>query len=175
MLPRRRRRALGPVDRTGSRGRPQREGRLPIAIVGMAAQFGPIGAGWSFENHILGESPTAEPVAPPNWWGIPGTNWYRRAGWDARSFRGHYIDSVEFRVDQFRIPPRELSEMLPQQSLMLDVAARALRDANWQSSAGTADRHSHRRRARSEYDQLSLALVVARAGARLESEHSVWT
>ena len=36
-----------------------------------------------------------------------------------------------FRVDQFRIPPKELGEMLPQQSLMLRVAAEAIRDARW--------------------------------------------
>ncbi len=111
----------------------ERDDYLPIAIVGMAAQFGPIGPGPSFQDHVLGGRPSAEPTAPRNWWGIPDTEWYRQAGWDRRSFRGYYLDSLEFRVDQFRIPPRELVEMLPQQSLMLDVAARALRDARWQS------------------------------------------
>ena len=46
-------------------------------------------------------------------------------------FLGFFIEQLEFRVDQFRIPPRELGEMLPQQSLMLRVAAEALADARW--------------------------------------------
>ena len=48
-----------------------------------------------------------------------------------RRFDGFFIDELEFRVDQFRIPPRELGEMLPQQSLMLRVAAEAIEDARW--------------------------------------------
>jgi PfaB family protein len=107
--------------------------RAPIAIVGIAAQFGPIGPGRSFQNHVLGGRPQVDPSAPPNWWGIPDTQWFRQAGWDRHWFPGYYLDSLQFRVDQFRIPPRELVEILPQQSLMLDVAAQALRDARWQS------------------------------------------
>ena len=44
---------------------------------------------------------------------------------------GYYLDSFRLRVDRFRIPPRELEEMLPQQSLMLKVAALAIEDARW--------------------------------------------
>ncbi len=119
--------------RDAGRRHAERDDDLPIAIVGMAAQFGPIGPGRSFQDHVLGGRRIAEPAAPPNWWGIPDSEWYRQAGWDEHPFRGYYLDSLEFRVDQFRIPPRELVEMLPQQSLMLDVAAHALRDARWQS------------------------------------------
>src|SRR5207245_97414 len=41
-------------------------------------------------------------------------------------FAGFYLDEVSAPADRFRIPPRELEEMLPQQLLMLQVAARAL-------------------------------------------------
>src|SRR5262249_6003994 len=34
-------------------------------------------------------------------------------------------------LDQFRIPPKELGEMMPQQLLMLRVAAESIRDARW--------------------------------------------
>src|SRR5207249_2334313 len=34
-------------------------------------------------------------------------------------------------ADRFRIPPKELEEMLPQQLLMLMVAAEAIADAHW--------------------------------------------
>ena len=45
--------------------------------------------------------------------------------------RGPDLTSMEFRLDEFRIPPTELAEMLPQQSLMLRVAAAAIRDSGW--------------------------------------------
>ena len=41
------------------------------------------------------------------------------------------IRSLDLPVGRFRIPPKELGEMLPQQSLMLRVAAEALEDAAW--------------------------------------------
>jgi len=53
--------------------------------------------------------------------------------------KGHYLDKLQVRADRFRIPPKELKEMLPQQLLMLQVALDAWDDANishdenWQS------------------------------------------
>jgi PfaB family protein len=100
-----------------------------VAIVGMAARFGPIGELSSLAEHVLGEKPSIEPSTPSNWWGASDADWFRRAGWSDAAFPGYYLDSLEVRVDQFRIPPKELAEILPQQSLMLDVAARAVEDA----------------------------------------------
>ena len=71
------------------------------------------------------------PARPRNWWGIPETPWFRSMNHDERELVGFFIEQLEFRVDQFRIPPRELAEMLPQQSLMLKVAAEAISDARW--------------------------------------------
>ena len=64
------------------------------------------------------------------------TGWQRGHRRDERSFPGYYIDSLEFRVDQFRIPPKELGEMMPQQTLMLRVAAESIHDACWDRSLG---------------------------------------
>src|SRR5262249_23248112 len=50
---------------------------------------------------------------------------------ECRSVPGYYLTSLEFRLGEFRIPPKELGEMLPQQSLMLRVAAESIRDAGW--------------------------------------------
>ena len=80
---------------------------------------------------------TAELVGRP-----PETAWYRRQGWGDDSFPGFYLDSLEFRVGQFRIPPKELGEMLPQQSLMLRVAAEAIRDAGWDARTRRFERAS---------------------------------
>jgi len=46
------------------------------------------------------------------------------------------VDELRVRLGRFRIPPRELEEMLLQQSLMLQVAADALDDAKWSPEAG---------------------------------------
>ena len=70
------------------------------------------------------------------WWGVPQTAWHRDRHPDAQAFRGYYLDSFRLRVDRFRIPPRELEEMLPQQSLMLKVAAEAIADAGWDRALG---------------------------------------
>ena len=103
-----------------------RSGRAPIAIVGMSAHFGPFEGRRAFQERVLGARETVAAAKPQNWWGIPETQWYRRQGWDDRSFPGYFIESLQFRVDQFRIPPKELGEMLPQQSLMLRVATEAV-------------------------------------------------
>ena len=47
------------------------------------------------------------------------------------SLSGYYLNDIELRLGQFRIPPIELREMLPQQSLMLKVAFEAVQDARW--------------------------------------------
>ncbi len=41
------------------------------------------------------------------------------------------LGSLEIPIGRFRIPPRELAEMLPQQSLMLCVASDAIESAGW--------------------------------------------
>ena len=83
-------------------------GAPPIAIVGISAQIGPIAGKDAIQELVSGD---------------PGTR--------DESSSVDRLSSLEFRVDQFRIPPKELSEMLPQQSLMLRVAAEAIRDAGW--------------------------------------------
>ena len=93
---------------------------------------------------------------------------FRRQGWDGRAFPGYYIDSLEFGIDQFRIPPKELGEMLPQQSLMLRVAAEAIGDARWDAQHGAPNRRLDRHRARPEHDQFPSPLVAGRPGHEME-------
>ena len=51
--------------------------------------------------------------------------------WDKHNNQtGHYISEINVPLGRYRIPPAELKEMLPQQLLMLEVAANALDDAN---------------------------------------------
>ncbi|HKI20067.1 MAG TPA: beta-ketoacyl synthase N-terminal-like domain-containing protein, partial [Isosphaeraceae bacterium] len=109
---------------------------VAIAITGMSAHFGPFEGKKAFQERVLGSDLTIAAAGPRNWWGVSETHWYRGQGWDERSFPGYSIDSLEFRVDQFRIPPKELGEMLPQQSLMLRVAAESILDARWNRRLG---------------------------------------
>ncbi len=98
-----------------------------IAIVGMAVHFGPWKSLRAFQQRVLGGDNSVSPSPPPHWWGVPESAWFREQGFDIRSFAGYYIDpQVTIQADRFRIPPRELQETLPQQLLMLQVAAEAI-------------------------------------------------
>ena len=91
----------------------------PIAIVGMASHFGPWSGLQSFQEKVLGGSTV---VAP----------WRKTVGWDHAhepAPPGYTIDTLNVPLARFRIPPRELEAMLPQQLVMLQVAAAALDDA----------------------------------------------
>ncbi|KAF0126694.1 MAG: polyketide synthase family protein [Elusimicrobia bacterium] len=90
----------------------------PVAIVGMAARFGELAGLREFQEAALGTA-TAEPA------GLPAA---RSRGLSAGP-RGFYLREVGARPDAYRIPPKEMEEMLPQQLLMLDTAASAIADA----------------------------------------------
>ena len=82
---------------------------LLIAIVGMDAHFGPWETLDAFRDRVLGDDD-----ATPD---------------------GFAIDELVIPADKFRIPPKELEEMLPQQLLMLKVAAGAIDDAKFNRDA----------------------------------------
>ncbi len=100
-----------------------------IAIVGMDAHFGPWSSLQAVKERLLGGGDPVDPKVPRHWWGVPQSDWFRREGLRAASFAGYFIDEVRVEADRFRIPPRELQEMLPQQLLMLRTAANALASA----------------------------------------------
>ena len=103
----------------------------PVAIVGMSTHFGRLDGTQAFQEWLFGADHGVAVARRQGWWGIEQTAWYRRRGWDEQSFPGLSIDSLDLRRDTFRIPPRELAEMLPQQLLMLKVARAAILDARW--------------------------------------------
>jgi acyl transferase domain-containing protein/3-hydroxymyristoyl/3-hydroxydecanoyl-(acyl carrier protein) dehydratase len=112
-----------PSPPSGGRG----EKNTPIAVVGMAAHFGPWKSLRAFQQRVLGGDSPMSPSLPPHWWGVPESAWFRAQGLDARSFAGWYVGpEATVHAGRFRIPPRELQETLPQQLLMLQVAAEAL-------------------------------------------------
>jgi acyl transferase domain-containing protein/3-hydroxymyristoyl/3-hydroxydecanoyl-(acyl carrier protein) dehydratase len=98
-----------------------------IAVVGLAAHFGPWKTLRELQRRIFGGDNAMSPTPPRHWWGAGESTWFREHGFDAQSFAGWYIGSeTAVHADRYRIPPRELQETLPQQLLMLQVAAEAL-------------------------------------------------
>jgi len=101
----------------------------PVAVVGMDARFGPWQSLASFQARVLGGDASCQPTLPKQWWGAEKSAWFSREGLRDTPFAGFYLDEFALAADQFRIPPRELEEMLPQQLLMLQSAAAAMADA----------------------------------------------
>ena len=64
-----------------------------------------------------GAGPEVDPAVKDGYWGLPDPP------------NGYFIDELEVPIGEFRIPPKEIEEMLPQQLLMLQVSERALADA----------------------------------------------
>jgi PfaB family protein len=97
-----------------------------IAIVGMAAEFGSIAGLRDFQELIF----------------KGGTNLTKRSAhrWKAADEvaaeiakavlpEGSFMDAFPIAVGEFHIPPKEIPDILPQQLLMLKVAAKAMLDA----------------------------------------------
>lgn len=99
----------------------------PIAIVGMEARFGRLGSLREFqEASFAGESGIGRRA---------GERDRLNDGRDDSNDDGCYIDELCVALDQYRISPNELKQMLPQQLLMLEVVAAAIRDARLDDSA----------------------------------------
>ncbi|CAN5297000.1 hypothetical protein BH11PLA2_BH11PLA2_40630 [soil metagenome] len=89
-----------------------------IAIVGMAVRTGPWSNLREFQEFVLGGGTAYAPKPRQSGWSLakqPGPP-------------GYFLERLSVPLDRFRIPPRELDEMLPQQLLMLETAAAALDD-----------------------------------------------
>jgi acyl transferase domain-containing protein/3-hydroxymyristoyl/3-hydroxydecanoyl-(acyl carrier protein) dehydratase len=116
-----------PVDLAPSRVRAAPE---PIAIVGMAAHFAGYSGLVEFQQGVLGEPKSPETNDPGRWWRICEPHWSQTSHL-APLVAPRRLGPFDLELGQFRIPPRELLEMLPQQSLMLKVAADALAHSRW--------------------------------------------
>jgi len=90
-----------------------------IAIVGMETQFGPWKSLAAFKERLFAGKQDFKPETASHWWGVDNPD----------HIKGWFINEVNIPLGRYRIPPAELKEMLPQQLLMLEVAANALDDA----------------------------------------------
>jgi len=103
----------------------------PIAIVGMSARVGKAASLEALREAVFTEG-TLVQERPSSRWHLPG-NGVGRELLEAHNLPddlpGAYIDALEIPIGTFRMPPKEIKEILPQQLLMLQVAAAALEDA----------------------------------------------
>ncbi|OHB34110.1 MAG: type I polyketide synthase, partial [Desulfuromonadaceae bacterium GWC2_58_13] len=101
----------------------------PIAIVGMGAHFGPWSSLKQVQERMLGADLDTATSPPNRWWGAENSRWFTESGLDGHAFKGYFVPEAAAVPGEFRIPPKELEEMLPRQLLMLQVADQALQDA----------------------------------------------
>ncbi|NRA38458.1 MAG: acyltransferase domain-containing protein, partial [Planctomycetes bacterium] len=91
-----------------------------IAIVGLAAHFGKWDSLEAVRNRMFDIHENSKAHKPDNWY----------ASSEAKNFSVFNIDAVDVPIGRFRIPPKELEDLLPQQLLMLLMAADAVDDVS---------------------------------------------
>jgi len=111
-----RRRASSKVTPVVRRSNPS---SVPVAIVGMDARFGVLENLRSFQEAVLTGTELPSIYDESRWHGIDAP-----AG-----FKGRFLRELGSDAAAFRIPPKEMEEMLPQQLLALQSAAAAISDA----------------------------------------------
>ncbi|MBJ6726279.1 polyketide synthase [Geomesophilobacter sediminis] len=116
--------ATAPVASAAAKAKP-----CDIAVVGLDARFGPWKNLADFQRRVLGGDTETAPKRPKHWWGAQKQQWFKDEHLAETPFAGYYLGECAVATDAFRIPPKEMEEMLPQQLLMLQSAAAAMADA----------------------------------------------
>ena len=101
----------------------------PVAIIGIGSHFGPWDSLAALRSRLLGGDAVRQPSPPGHWWGAEQSQWFTKRGLQQTDFNGFFVAEAKVAPGRFRIPPREIAEMLPRQLLMLKVADEALHDA----------------------------------------------
>ncbi|MBW2193466.1 MAG: type I polyketide synthase, partial [Deltaproteobacteria bacterium] len=99
---------------------------IPIAIVGMDAHFGQLDTLRSFQEAVF-RGKTGIGIRPEGRW--CGCDKAAETHFDEPLSYGGYLDEFILDLGLFHIPPNEIPDILPQQLLMLKVAANAMADA----------------------------------------------
>ena len=102
---------------------------IDVAIIGMDTHIGEWSSLSVFRERVFTGKNIDVPYSPVNWWGAQECQWYKEKGYNEDTFKGFFIDELKVAFNEFRIPPNELKEMLPQQLLMLKVAFGAISDS----------------------------------------------
>ena len=94
-----------------------------IAIVGLACHFGSLDNTDKFKKAIFNGLSALTDLPENRWQGLGESE---NAKTNAKQA---YIDKVSIPLGKFRIPPTDIPNILPQQSLLLNVASQAMADA----------------------------------------------
>jgi len=98
----------------------------PIAIIGMGTFFGSSTTLRQFQELIFRGDSNIKARPSQRWKGCDHVaNQYLKS----QSLNGGFCDVLSFAPGEFQIPPKEIPDILPQQLLMLKVAAAAMQDA----------------------------------------------
>ncbi len=100
-----------------------------IAIVGMAASIGSAAGLDEFRKAVFSGSPLHRQRPAGRWKGCDAVLP------DGMHPHGSFMEQIVLDAGEFRIPPLEIADILPQHLLMLKVAAAAMADANLALSA----------------------------------------
>ncbi len=97
-----------------------------VAVVGMACTFGPLEGLHDFEQAVNSNVPVFVNRPPERWKGCDTVAERFLGDWGQK---GVYSESVRVKLGMYQIPPNEIGDVIPQQLMMLNVAANAMADA----------------------------------------------
>ena len=145
----------------------------PIAIVGLAAHFGPFEGLRAFQERVLGGAIEGEPTGPRNWWGAERSDWFDREGYADRPTglpdrRGRPADRP------LPHPAERAGGDAPAAVAPAPAGGRGDRRRRVGRPDPPAVRVPGRARARPEHDQLPRPLVAARQGPRVGRPARAW-
>ena len=96
------------------------------AIVGMAVQTGGLQTLLDFQRTVFNSKSIIGPKPRHRWHGIDRIRGSRHR---FDELQGAYMSEIALKIGEFKIPPNEIPDILPQHLLMLKVAAMAMSDA----------------------------------------------
>ena len=99
-----------------------------IAIIGMGTVFGSLTSLRDFQELIFNGNTNLKPRPGHRWKGCDqaADRWLEN-----QALIGGFCSDVSIDAGEFHIPPKEIPDILPQQLLMLKIAAAAMRDAGF--------------------------------------------
>ena len=153
-----------------------------VAVIGMDTHFGKREALASFKRCVLKGTASA-PEPRDNSQGVYETQWFKKSESSGMNPAGFFVDHIEIPAKLFRIPPKELHEMLPQQLLMLKTAVGAWDDAGLETKNNTRagafmgiglDPNTTNYHVRWLVEQSAAAWAQKRGPDHAETDHEKW-
>jgi len=97
-----------------------------IAVIGMDTLFGSLDSLRAFQETVFKGAPALRPAPEKRFKGCDSIAGIYTG---ISRIKGAFLEAFSMRMDAFRIPPKEIPDILPQQLLMLKIASGAMKDA----------------------------------------------